>query len=314
MGLRRKADTAAAGAGGLRLLYPRGFWPALSLPGLLWIAALFLVPFYAIVSTAAGRIDPIFGNSIPEWNPIYWQPTNFVWAFTDPQGVIWPTFVRTLGYVVSAVVLSVLLGYPVAYYMSRLSGRARNVFLLLMILPFWMSYLMRILAWVNLLQHDGIVNRILSLTGFMEPRDWLAGHGSTVVLGLVYGYLPFFILPLYAALERMDKNVVQAALDLGAAPARAFLRVTLPLSRQGLLAGIAIIMLPMFGDFFTASVLGTQRNAMVGSIVALYLSEFTQGASQGRGAALVIMLAALVSVLTLYYIVTTARAAREAQR
>lgn len=311
---RRKADTAAVEAGGLRLLYPRGFWPGLSLPGVVWIAALFLVPFYAIASTASGGIDPIFGNSIPEWNPIYWQPANFVWAFTDPQGVIWPTFVRTIGYVVSAVALSVLLGYPVAYYMSRLSGRVRNVFLLLMILPFWMSYLMRILAWVNLLQDDGLVNRIISLTGFLEPRDWLSGHGSTVVLGLVYGYLPFFILPLYAALERMDKNMVQAALDLGAAPARAFVRVTLPLSRQGLLAGIAIIMLPMFGDFFTASVLGTQRNSMVGSIVALYLSEFTQGASQGRGAALVIMLAALVSMLTLYYILTTARAAREARR
>jgi spermidine/putrescine transport system permease protein len=314
MGSRRKADSPAKEAGSLRLLYPRGFWQALSFPGVLWLAALFLVPFYAIASTASGRIDPIFGNSIPEWNPIYWQPTNFAWAFTDPQGVIWPTFVRTIEYVVSAVVLSVLLGYPVAYYMSRLSGRARNVFLLLMILPFWMSYLMRILAWVNLLQRDGLVNRVLSLTGFMEPRDWLAGHGSTVVLGLVYGYLPFLILPLYAALERIDKNLVQAALDLGAGPARAFLRVTLPLSRQGLLAGIAIIMLPMFGDFFTASVLGTQRNAMVGTIVALYLSEFTQGASQGRGAALVIMLSALVSVLTFYYLLATARGAREARR
>lgn len=311
---RRKGDAAATESGGLRLLYPRGFWQTLSFPGVLWLLALFLVPFYAIVSTAAGRIDPIFGNSIPEWNPIYWQPANFAWAFTDPQGVIWPTFVRTIEYVVSAVGLSVLLGYPVAYYMSRLSGRIRNVFLLLMILPFWMSYLMRILAWVNLLQDDGLVNRILSFTGLMQPRDWLAGHGSTVVFGLVYGYLPFFILPLYAALERIDKNLVQAALDLGAAPARAFLRITLPLSRQGLLAGIAIIMLPMFGDFFTASVLGTQRNAMVGTVVALYLSEFTQGASQGRGAALVIMLAALVSVLTFYYLVTTARAAREARR
>jgi spermidine/putrescine transport system permease protein len=310
----RKVDRAGAEAGGLRLLYPRGFWPTLSLPGVLWIAALFLVPFYAIVATASGGIDPIFGNSIPEWNPIYWQPTNFTWAFTDPQGVIWPTFVRTIGYVVSAVVLSVLLGYPVAYYMSRLSGRARNVFLLLMVLPFWMSYLMRILAWVNLLQNDGLVNQIMSLTGFLEPQQWLSGRASTVVLGLMYGYVPFFILPLYATLERIDKNLVQAALDLGAAPTRAFFRVTLPLSRQGLLAGVAIIMLPMFGDFFTASVLGTQRNAMVGSVVALYLSEFTQGASQGRGAALVIMLAALVSLLTLYYLVTTARAAREARR
>jgi putrescine transport system permease protein len=311
---RRRHRKAERGVGGVQLLYPRGFWSGLSLPGVLWIAALFLVPFYAIVAQAAGGIDPIFGNSIPEWNPLYWQPENFRWAFQDPERVIWPTFVRTLGYVLSAVAATVVLGYPVAYYMSRLTGRSRNIFLLLMILPFWMSYLMRILSWVNLLQDDGLVNRVLSLTGFIEPQNWLSGRGSTVVMGLIYGYIPFFILPLYASLERIEKNLVQAALDLGASPARTFVRVTLPLSRPGLLAGIAIIMLPMFGDFFTASVLGTQRNAMVGSIVALYLTEFTHGASQGRGAALVIMLALLVSVLTLYYLIATARASRESQR
>jgi spermidine/putrescine transport system permease protein len=208
----------------------------------------------------------------------------------------------------------VVLGYPVAYYMSRLTGRVRNAFLIAMVLPFWVSFLMRILAWVNLLQNDGLVNRFLSATGIMSPQQWLSGRASTVVFGLIYGYIPFFILPLYATLERIDKSLVQAALDLGASPARAFFRVTVPLSKQGVLAGITIIMLPMFGDFYTADLLGTAKNSMIGSVVNFYLTNSTGGASQGRGAALVVVLSAIVSVLTFYYLVNTARAAREARR
>jgi ABC-type spermidine/putrescine transport system permease subunit I len=313
MRLRRNRRKVGVDQGGLEHLYPRGFWATMALPGVAWVVALFLVPFFAIVATAAGGIDPTFGNALPEWNPIYWQPHNFLWVFQDPNGIVWPVFLRTIGYVVAAVLSCALLGYPVAYYMSRLAGRARNVFLVLMVLPFWVSYLMRILAWVNLLQNDGLVNRILSLTGFLKPQEWLSGHASTVIFGLIYGYIPFFILPLYASLERIDKDLVTAALDLGASPTAAFARVTLPLSEQGILAGVVIIMLPMFGDFFTANLLGTSRNAMVGSLVNLYLTTFTQGASQGRGAALVIVLTLVVSVLTIYYLVAMARAARAAR-
>ena len=313
MRLRGNRRGTGTGERGIERLYPPGFWATLSLPGGIWIVALFLVPFYAIVATGAGGIDPIFGTARPEWNPIYWQGDHFLWVVQDPNGIVAPVFTRTIGYVVAAVASCVLAGYPVAYYMSRLTGRTRNIFLVLMVLPFWVSYLMRILAWVNLLQNDGLVNRILSLTGFIQPQEWLSGRSSTVVLGLIYGYLPFFILPLYASLERIDKDLVKAALDLGASPSSAFARVTLPLSKQGILAGIVIIMLPMFGDFFTADLLGTTRNAMIGSLVNLYLTTFTQGASQGRGAAMVIMLSLVVSLLTLYYLITTARAAREAR-
>ena len=312
MRLRRNRRTGVA-EGSVEQLYPRGFWALMTVPGVVFIIVLFLVPFFAIVATGAGGIDPDFGNAIPEWNPIYWQPDNFLWVFRDPNGIVFPVFARTIGYVVAAVVSCALVGYPVAYYMSRITGRVRNIFLVLMVLPFWVSYLMRILAWVNLLQDDGLVNKVLSLTGFLKPQEWLSGRASTVVFGLIYGYMPFFILPLYASLERIDKDLVKAALDLGASPPAAFVRVTLPLSEQGILAGTVIIMLPMFGDFFTASLLGTSRNAMVGSLVNLYLTTFTQGASQGRGAALVIVLTLLVSVLTVYYLVATARGAREAR-
>jgi len=305
-----------ASEGGIERLYPRGFWKALAAPGVGWLLLLFVIPFYAIFSTAAGKLDPIFNTAVPEWNPVYWQPDGFGFVFENlasDEGVFRLVFLRTLGYVLSAVALCLALGYPVAYYMSRLRGRLRNLFLLLMILPFWVSYLMRIYAWVNLLQDDGLVNKILSITGFMEPQAWLDGRGSTVVLGLVYGYVPFLVLPLFAALERIDKNLVEAALDLGASPLRTFLRITLPLSKQGVLAGTAIIMLPMFGDFYTAGLLGTPRNSMIGSLVNFYLTEATVGPAQARGAALVIILTVIVSVLTIYYVVNTARATREAR-
>jgi len=307
----------ASDDGGIEVLYPRGFWQALSAPGVLWLLALFVVPLYAIVATAAGRLDPIFGTSVPEWNPLYWQPDAFRFVLGDlaaPGGVFREVFLRTLGYVLAAVALSLAVGYPVAYYMARLGGRARSAFILLMVLPFWVSYLMRIFAWVNLLQPDGLVNRVLALTGIMEPQTWLDGRPMTVVLGLVYGWVPFLILPVFAALERIDAHLVESALDLGASPARAFLRVTLPLSAQGILAGTVIIMLPMFGDFYTAQLLGTQRNAMIGTLINFYLTQATVGPAQARGAALVIILAALVSALTIYYLVATARAARGAAR
>ena len=310
---RRRAATAS----GIDLLYPRGFWALLAMPGVLWIVAFFVVAFYAIVATATSTRLSLLETIVPEWNPLYWQPDSFSFVVeqaVSPSGVLRAVFSRTLGYVLTTVAACFLLGYPVAYYMSRLSGRVRTTFLVLMVLPFWVSYLMRILAWVNLLQNDGLVNRVLSATNVLAPQAWLEGRSSTVVLGLIYGYLPFFILPLYATLERMDKSLIQASLDLGASPARTFVRVTLPLSKQGILAGITIIMLPMFGDFYTAEMLGTANNSMIGSVVNFYLTRSTGGASQGRGAALVIVLAAVVSILTLYYLVNTSRAAREARR
>ena len=289
----------------------------LATPGLLWILALFVVAFYAIVATAASTRLSLLDTVVPEWNPLYWQPDSFSFVahqVVSPDGLFRAVFIRTIGYVGATVAACVVLGYPVAYYMSRLTGRVRNAFLILMVLPFWVSFLMRILAWVNLLQSDGLVNRFLSATGIMSPQQWLSGRASTVVFGLIYGYIPFFILPLYATLERIDKSLVQAALDLGASPARAFFRVTVPLSKQGVLAGITIIMLPMFGDFYTADLLGTAKNSMIGSVVNFYLTNSTGGVSQGRGAALVVVLSAIVSILTFYYLVNTARAAREARR
>jgi spermidine/putrescine transport system permease protein len=226
-------------------------------------------------------------------------------------GDLGTVFVRTITYVVITLALCCLIGYPVAYYAARHARRGRAVLLVALVLPFWISYLMRMLAWVNLLQTDGYVNRMLEWLNVLDaPRNWLDGDAPTVILGLVYGYLPFFILPLYAALERLDGRLVEASRDLGASPRQAFLRVTLPLSVPGLMAASVITILPMFGDYYTNSYLsgGSPRTEMIGNQIEFYL----RGSSQPQtGASLVLILSALLLVLMTYYLVTTVRAQRQ---
>jgi spermidine/putrescine transport system permease protein len=300
------------------VLYPRGFWRTLSAPGVLWLLLLYVVPFYAALSTAGGKLDPIFGTATPEWNPLRWHTDAFSYVLQNlvfTNGPFRVVFLRTTEYVFFAVALCLVIAYPVAYYVSRLRGRTKGLMLALVVLPFWISYLMRMLAWVGLLQEDGYVNRVLrSLHVIDRPVEWLQGNPFTVVLGLAYGYVPFMILPLFAALERIDRSVLESAWDLGANSFRSFARVTLPLSKQGVLAGTIIIMLPMFGDYYTADLLsGRPETSMIGNQIVLYLQGNTLGSAQARGAALVMILAALVSVLTIYYLVSTARAAAEAR-
>jgi len=281
---------------------------------------LFVVPFYAIVSMAGGSLDQLTGTALPQWDPRLWDRASFRYVIeqlTASDGVYNIVFLRTLRYVAFAVVLCVIVGYPVAYHVSRLRGKLRGVVLALLVLPFWISYLMRMLAWVGLLNETGLVNRVLMGIGILDnPYPWLEGKSITVILGLVYGYLPFFILPLYAALDRLQTTYLEAAWDLGASSFWTFVKITLPLSKQGILAGVAIIMLPMFGDFYTAYLLsnGRPETAMIGNAIQSLLFETTFGYAQARGAALVTMLALLVSVLTLYYIFSTAKSTREAIR
>ncbi len=161
---------SAADGNSLTLLYPRGFWKWAASPGVLWLIALFVVPFYALVSMAGGSIDPATGSAVPQWNPAYWDRASFRYVFEQllsPDGVYRVVFLRTLRYVFSAVVLCLVVGYPVAYYVSRLRGRLRGIVLALLVLPFWISYLMRMLAWVGLLNEEGLVNRVLASIGVL---------------------------------------------------------------------------------------------------------------------------------------------------
>jgi spermidine/putrescine transport system permease protein len=294
----------------------RWVWPAFALPGVVWLVLLFLVPFYAIFAVAMGRIDPILQRVIPEWNPVYWAPEVFGEAFADLfGGQLGVIALRTIGYVFIASLLCVVLGYPVAYFVSRKAGRWRWLWLLLILAPFWINYLMRMMSWVNLLSPDGQINRWLStIAGWFSidfvPPDWLAGSHLVVILGLVYGYIPFFILPLFASLDRIDNATLEASRDLGANPLQTFWRVTWPLSRNGVLGGLVIIMLPMFGDYYTPNLLsGSPRTTMYGNTIDQFINQTT---SQGAlGAALTIILMIFVAGLMAYYLVTINRATRE---
>jgi spermidine/putrescine transport system permease protein len=296
--------------------YPAALWQTLSVPGLLWLLLLFVVPFYAVLAIAFGGQDPIFFSPVPEWNPARWQTGNIEFVAGEifsPDAPLRAVFLRTFSYVGAAVVLCLLLGYPVAYYISKQRGTMRGILLALVLAPFWVSYLMRMLAWVNLLEVDGYVNKVLTSLGVLQhPYPWLEGKAGTVVLGLLYGYVPFLILPLFAALDRIDRNVVEAGRDLGGSPTSTFVRVTLPMSKHGVIAGLVIITLPMFGDYYTTDLLsGRINNTMIGNQIAFYVTQANTGGGGGKGAALVLALSLLISALMVHYLITTARASRE---
>ena len=222
-------------------------------------------------------------------------------------------YARTFAYVLTALAMCFVIGYPVAYYVSRFGGRRRGLYLSLILAPFWINYLMRMLAWINLLQEDGYVNDILgALHLTAEPINWLEGRALTVIFGLVYGYVPFFVLPLFAALDRIDRSVIEASRDLGMGPLRTLLRVTLPMSKQGILAATVITALPMMGDYYTADLLsGSPRTSMIGNQIEFYLFE---GSQKNAGASLVIILSILLMAAMAYYLVQTDRATRRLQR
>ena len=284
-------------------------WPALAAPGVLWLVLLFVVPFYGVLAVAFGQLDPIFGNAVPVWNPLDWEFASFneivERVFAAELGRV---FIRTFVYVIAALAICFLIGYPVAYYVARMSGRRRGLLLALLLAPFWINYLMRMLAWVNLLQDDGYVNDVTAAFGF-DRVNWLDGRAITVVLGLAYGYVPFLVLPLFAALDRIDARLLEASRDLGMGPAATFVRVTLPLSRQGMLAAAVITALPMTGDFYTTDLLsGSPRTNMIGNQIEFYLFE---GSQKSSGAALVIILSAALMVAMVYYLRSIDRSARE---
>ena len=303
------ANAAGAAPGGHR----NAFWGFLSLPGVAWLAALFVVPFYAVAAVAFGKIDPILRTADPVWNPSKWDfsAMNKVLDRVFDPNDLGKTFLRTFAYVGGALALCCIIGYPVAYYCARHAGRWRGLLLALLVLPFWISYLMRMLAWVNLLQPDGYVNRIIGWLHLPGEHNWLNGDWPAVVIGLTYGYIPFFILPLYASLDRMDKSFLEAARDLGASPFRTFLHVTLPLSKTGILGGCVLVALPMFGDYYTPNIVsGAPTTSMIGNQIDLY---FHGGPQPTIGAALTLILSFFLVVLMAYYMVTVARATKEQQ-
>lgn len=302
---RRRAASSWTRRSGVR--YPRWYWPSFSIPSIVWLVLLFVLPFYVIFSVAFGTVD-IFQNPVPVYQPWYWSGATFgqtLERFIGPAAFYQPALVRTLIYVPIASLICLVVGYAVAYYVARYGGRHKGLFLLLLISPFFISYLMRIYAWQSLLVPDGIINKVLTSTHIVgAPVAWLQGRPATVILGLVYGYIPYMILPLYGQLDRIDASMLEAGRDLGGGPAATFRRVTLPLSRQAILAGLVIVSLPMFGDYFTNNLLGSTQTSMYGNLID---NAVTSPGGAPQAASLAIVLMVLLIIPLWYYLRATKR-------
>ena len=262
------------------------------------------LPLFAMLAVAFGEVDPLFGSPLPIWNPLGWHGgalTEVTRQLVLPDGAFYAPAVRTLVYTATATTLCLAIGYPVAYTVSRHARRFKGALLVLLLAPFFISYLMRMLAWVNLLRDDGLVNRVLEALPFAEPQRWLAGRPLTVILGLVYGYVPYMILVLFGALDTIDRSLLEGAHDLGAGPREVFRRVTWPLSRPGVVAGVLIVALPMTGDYYTADLLsGSPRTTMLANQIDFLLHARNAGPT--LGAALVCLLAAALILPMLWYL------------
>ena len=230
---------------------------------------------------------------MPAWNPRSGTPRCSRSRFSNishTDGLYHAALLRTFLYVGIATFLCLLVGYPFAYFLARHAGRWRGLFIALFFAPFWISYMLRMLAWISLLEDDGLINSVLQHLGILQtPYPWLAGKPATLIIGLVYGYVPFMVLPLFATLDRIQPSILEAGRDLGASPAQTFWRVTFPESEQGILAGFVICALPMFGDYFTQQLLAasTSGTRMIGNAV---VDSSTTPIFVPQGAALILFL------------------------
>ena len=231
----------------------------------LWLLVFFLAPFAIVLRISFA--DPLIGQ--PPFTPFYdeaegVQLTADNYRFLTEDDLYWVSYLKSVRIAAVATLLCLLIGYPMAYGIARARAVWRNVLLLLVILPFWTSFLLRVYAWMGMLSGQGVVNKTLLALGLVDQPVQILYTDLAVYLGIVYTYLPFMILPLYATLERLDVDLLDAAADLGGRPRQAFLDITLPLSAPGVVAGSMLVFIPALGEFVIPSLLGGIDTLMIG--------------------------------------------------
>ncbi len=267
----------------------RGLTPYLLLaPGVLWLAAFFLVPlgFLAYQSLESGSLDVGFA---------------FTWTWSNYSDAIsnyGDEFLRSLEYAAIATGLALVLSYPVAYWIAFRGGRWKNLLLLAIVAPFFVTYLIRTLAWESILSDHGIVANTLRSLHLLGEDGRLLATAVAVVCGITYNFLPFMALPLYVSLEQIDKRMIEAAHDLYANSFKTFVRVTLPLSLPGVVAGTLLTFIPAAGDFINAELLGSPNNHMIGNVIQ---SKFLQLNDYPAAAAMSFVLMGGILIAILIY-------------
>ncbi len=235
----------------------------------LWLLLFFLAPFVIILKisladpvVALPPFTPLLDWAAEGWQRIHVTLDNYLFLFEDRYYAI--IYLSSIKLAAISTLLCLLLGYPMAYFIARQPQRRRNLLLLGVILPFWISFLLRVYAWIGMLNTHGVINSFLLWLGVIDQPLSLIYNDFAVYLGIVYSYLPFMILPLYANLEKQDLDLLDAAQDLGAKPWRAFVDVTLPLSRPGIIAGCLLVFIPAIGEFIIPALLGGSDTLMIG--------------------------------------------------
>jgi spermidine/putrescine transport system permease protein len=250
--------------------------PIFLLPGVVWLGVFFLAPLVIILIVSLGQKDAT--------NHIVFDPPslgNYIRA-TRPEFL--PAFLNSVRYSLLTTILSLAIGYPIAYWISRYGGRQKVLLIILVMLPFWTSYLIRTYSWIILLRDNGVVNSLLQAIGLTSEPIILMNTDISVILGMTYGFLPFAILPLFVSIDRLDPDLVAAARDLYASGRGAFLNVTLPLTMPGIIAAALLTFIPALGDFVTPDLLGgPQTTTIAKNIQELFLAgrDWPYGAALG---------------------------------
>lgn len=267
------------------------------IPPFLWLTLFLLVPFLLVLKISFA--DLRFG--IPPYTPLAFLEdqtlrlalhlNTYALLFTD--NLYLATYLNSLKVAAVTTICCALIGYPMAYYIARSHPRTRNLLLLAVILPFWTSLLLRVYAWVGILRNDGLLNSLLLTLGIIDTPLELYRTNIAVYIGLVYAYLPFFILPLYATLVKFDDRLLEAAYDLGARPWRAFLSITLPLSMPGVIAGAMLVFIPTVGEYVIPEMLGGADTLMMGRVM---WNEFFNNADWPMAAAVTVIMVLLLLI------------------
>ena len=274
----------------------------------LWGALLALPTAWMVVFFVSSMVIVVllsFGTTTRDGFPVFSTETGNFAALWD--GVYARLFLRSLLYALATVVLSVLIAYPVAYAIALHGGRYKNVLVAAIVVPFFASYLIRMYAWKALLSDDGLVNSAIRGLGLGDGLS-LLNTPVAVVGGLVYGFVVFMILPIYASLERMDVSLIEAGKDLYHSPLRTFVTVTLPATRAGLYGGMLLVFLPALGDFVSAQLLGGSSTFMIGNLIQ---QQFVEGQNWPLGSAMTVAMMAALTVLMVVYLRATSSRARE---
>ena len=252
------------------------YWPhgrsLVSAVPFLWLFLFFLVPFIIVLKISFSDAQ----IAMPPYQPLlHWVSEKALeiklnfgnFAFLVEDNLYWKAYLNSIKIAGVSTLLCLLLGYPMAYAMARSAPSTRNVLLLLVILPFWTSFLLRVYAWIGILKNNGLINNALMALGIIDQPIQMLQTDFAVYIGIVYSYLPFMILPLYANLEKMDLTLLEAAEDLGCRPWEAFLKITLPLSVPGIIAGCLLVFIPAVGEFVIPALLGDPGILMIGKVL-----------------------------------------------